>query len=75
MVDVGRLFLVPKVSDATTFNQMRPITVFSLIFRVWTKVAARRMLLQWKLSLPKNVVGAIPGRSCTTLTLETGVSN
>ena len=70
---LARLFLVPKVADATTFNQMRPITVFSLIFRVWTKVAARRMLLQWKLSLPKSVVGAIPGRSCTTLTLETGV--
>ena len=64
---------VPKTAEARTFDQMKPITVFALVFRIWTKVAARRLLLQWKLTLPKNVVGALPGRSCTNLTLDTGL--
>jgi ribonuclease HI len=70
---LAKVFLVPKTAEARTFDQMRPITVFALVFRIWTKVAARRLLLQWKLTLPKNVVGALPGRSCTNLTLDTGL--
>eukprot|EP00435_Cladocopium_sp_Y103_P036830 s365_g9.t1 len=70
---LAKVFLVPKNNEAKSFDQMRPITVFALVFRIWTKVAARRLLLQWKNILPKNVVGAIPGRSSTTLTLENGL--
>eukprot|EP00435_Cladocopium_sp_Y103_P030284 s469_g7.t1 len=70
---LAKVFLVPKCNEASTFEQMRPITVFALVFRIWTKVAARRLLLQWKLTIPKNVGGAIPGRSSTTLTLDTGL--
>eukprot|EP00438_Fugacium_kawagutii_P012851 Skav225689 [mRNA] locus=scaffold2526:48397:52710:+ [translate_table: standard] len=67
---LAKVLLVPKTEESTCIPKMRPITVFSLIFRVWAKTLARRLLLRWKMTLPPNIVGAVPGRSCSQLSLE-----
>ena len=68
-----RTVLIPKKATSLTIKEMRPITIFSLIFRLWCKVSARRLLLQWSYRLPLNVVGSLPKRSCTQLTLGTAL--
>ena len=70
---VARVVLVPKKPDASTFGDMRPITIYSLLFRIWAKVTAKRLLNQWKLVIPPCVVGGIPGRSCSRLSLQTAL--
>ena len=72
---VTRVVLVPKKADACTFGDMRPITIYSLLFRIWAKVASRRLLLQWKMALPTAIVGGIPGRSCAQLSLVTALKH
>eukprot|EP00438_Fugacium_kawagutii_P025691 Skav203438 [mRNA] locus=scaffold1836:265307:269464:+ [translate_table: standard] len=64
------VYLVPKTSQAVEIAAMRPITVFSLTFRLWSKVVVRRLMLQWKRSLPAAIVGGVSGRSCSQLSLS-----
>eukprot|EP00438_Fugacium_kawagutii_P018743 Skav223994 [mRNA] locus=scaffold1943:122578:125868:- [translate_table: standard] len=71
---LSRVVLVPKQPDAKHFADMRPITVCSLLFRLWAKVVARRLLLTWKRQIPSSVVGAMPGRSGSQLSLSTSLS-
>ena len=68
---VARTVLVPKHSNAKLIREMRPITILPLVVRTWCKITARRLLLQWSKVIPQNVVGSMPGRSCTQLTLST----
>eukprot|EP00438_Fugacium_kawagutii_P022909 Skav224171 [mRNA] locus=scaffold2007:382978:386172:+ [translate_table: standard] len=70
---LAKVLLVPKTTEAVTIPTMRPITVFSLLFRLWAKVVARRLLLNWKMVLPMSVVGAVPGRSCAQLSLAASI--
>eukprot|EP00438_Fugacium_kawagutii_P004183 Skav215915 [mRNA] locus=scaffold226:82179:86864:- [translate_table: standard] len=70
---LAKVLLVPKTEEATAIPKMRPITVFSLLFRLWAKVVAHRLLMTWKVALPPNVVGAVPGRACTQLSLTASV--
>lgn len=67
---LAKVVLIAKTATATQIPEMRPITVFALVFRIWCKVTARKLLRQWKLHIPGNVVGAIPGRTCTSLILR-----
>lgn len=70
---LATVFLVPKTEDAVQIPLMRPITVFSLIYRVWAEVTARRIMLKWKIHLPSSIVGGVPGRSFTQLSLSDAV--
>eukprot|EP00438_Fugacium_kawagutii_P003785 Skav219677 [mRNA] locus=scaffold4838:125390:128437:- [translate_table: standard] len=70
---ISKVFLVPKVTGASSISEMRPITVMSLLLRIWGKVTAKRLLQQWKYVLPPNIVGAMPERSCSQLTLSNAV--
>ena len=67
---VARVVLIPKFVGASQICDLRPITVFSLLFRIWSKVCARRLLTSWKYQMPQSIVGAMPGRSCSQLTLK-----
>ena len=41
----------------------RPITVLSLLYRLWSKVVTTQILKHWTQHLPGYIVGFIPGRS------------
>ena len=41
----------------------RPITVLSLLYRLWSKVVTSQILQHWSRHLPGYIVGFIPGRS------------
>ena len=70
---IAKVLLLPKFQGAVQIKDMRPITVFSLINRTWCKVVARRMLRQWSSSIPSCVVGALPKRSCSQLSLQNAI--
>ena len=70
---ISKVVLVPKFSQATLIKDMRPITIFSLIFRTWSKVCARRLLFHWSFHLPPCIVGALPKRSCSQLSLSNAI--
>ena len=67
---IARVVLIPKFVGASQICDLRPITVYSLLFRIWSKVCARRLLTSWKYQMPRSIVGAMPGRSCSQLTLK-----
>ena len=70
---VARVALIPKSEDASTVGQMRPITIFALVFRVWSKIVARRLLLSWSYSLPPTVTAGLPRRSCVHLAFRNAI--
>ena len=70
---IAKVILLPKFATATCIPNMRPITVFSLVFRTWAKVMARRLLNKWSSTIPACVVGALPKRSCTQLSLKNAI--
>eukprot|EP00438_Fugacium_kawagutii_P009517 Skav209790 [mRNA] locus=scaffold1201:11124:13502:- [translate_table: standard] len=67
---LARVILLPKRVGASVFAQMRPITICSMLYRMWAKMLARKLLQQWKVALPMGIVGSVPGRSGTQLTLS-----
>ena len=52
-----------KEIEAHTPAKTRPITVLSLLYRLWSKVVTSQILRHWSQHLPGYVVGFIPGRS------------
>ena len=52
-----------KQQDANTPAKTRPITVLSLLYRLWSKVVTTQILKHWSHHLPGYIVGFIPGRS------------
>ena len=48
-------------------NKTRPITVLSLIYRVWGRVISRQILQQWTKSFPPAICGFLPKRSSIDL--------
>ena len=72
-VMIAKVVLVPKFPQASLIKDMRPITIFSLIFRTWSKVCARRLLFHWSFHLPPCIVGALPKRSCSQLSLSNAI--
>ena len=72
---LARAALVPKIPEANTVCQMRPITVCSLVYRLWSKVMTRRLLTSLSTQVPRCVAGGLPGRNCLDLCLEMGASS
>ena len=52
-----------KEYGAASPSKTRPITVLSLLYRLWSKVVTSQILRHWKRHLPDYIVGFIPGRS------------
>eukprot|EP00438_Fugacium_kawagutii_P022750 Skav214764 [mRNA] locus=scaffold1230:158615:162745:+ [translate_table: standard] len=71
----SKVLLVPKFPGGVLIKDMRPITVFSLLYRTWSKAVAFRVLQAWGTRIPNNVVGALPGRSCSTLSLRNAIQS
>lgn len=52
-----------KEQHASSPTKTRPITVLSLLYRLWSKVVTSQVLRHWSRHLPDYIVGFIPGRS------------
>ena len=71
---IARVALIPKVENASTVGQMRPITVFALVFRIWSKIVAKRLLQAWSYTLPPTVTAGLPRRSCAHLAFRNAIT-
>ena len=56
----GQDFLLPKVDEVETIGELRPICILSLLWRVTTRIIARRALQQFLEVLPAACQGALP---------------
>ena len=67
----AKTVMLPKVSQGCTPAQTRPITVFSILYRMWASANARKVLAQLGRRLPPMVTGGIPRHS--TYMVITGI--
>eukprot|EP00438_Fugacium_kawagutii_P031154 Skav200599 [mRNA] locus=scaffold1278:134083:138135:- [translate_table: standard] len=70
---VAKTVLIPKKEGTCKISDMRPITIFALLLRTWERVLAKRLLRSWMPTLPASIVGGVPGRSCSQLTLTNAI--
>ena len=59
----GIIHLLEKVPGAATTAQFRPITLFSLVYRVWASIRTSHILAFVLPLIPSHCYGSIPGRS------------
>ena len=59
---LAKIFLLPKVDEVETIGELRPICILSLLWRVTTRIIARRALQQFSEVLPAACQGALPKR-------------
>lgn len=52
-----------KEHHAHSPAKTRPITVLSLVYRLWSKVVTSQVLKHWTQHIPEYIIGFIPGRS------------
>lgn len=57
-----RTFPVPKKSGPITAAQIRPISVMAQLYRLWSKIQCRHVLLCLHTRLPPAITGFLPGR-------------
>ena len=48
----------------------RPITILSTLYRLWSKIVARKMMLHLLPVLPPSLTGSVPGKSSVSLAFE-----
>ena len=48
----------------------RPITILGTIYRLWSKIVARKMMLHLLPVLPPSLTGSVPGKSSVSLAFE-----
>ena len=53
---------VPKKAGVISAAQVRPISVMALLYRLWSKVQCRHVLLTILSQLPHSITGFLPGR-------------
>ena len=58
----GFVMALEKTVGATSVDQYRPITVFSLVFRTWGSIRARQVLRHLASVAPSSCVGNLPGK-------------
>ena len=68
-VITGLVCSLEKVVGASTVNQYRPITVFSIIYRTWSSIRAKQCLRHMLQFVPATCFGNIPQRSTTQVWL------
>ena len=58
--------LISKVDQPKGENDGRPVSIASILLRLWASLCARELLQFWGSTFPAGVSGAIPG-TCTVL--------
>ena len=71
---VARIALIPKGEASCEIKSMRPITIFSLLFRIWAKTISKKLLLKWSYTLPETIAAGLPKRSCAHLSLRSALT-
>ena len=66
----ARVIPVAKHHNAHLAKATRPITVLSLLYRVYSKWTSTQILRQWASTLPDAISGFLPGRSSQKLVYE-----
>lgn len=61
---IARTFAVPKTDAQVTPALIRPITVLSQLYRLWSQILTRQLLHQCALKLPSDITGFLPQRGC-----------
>ena len=64
----GRVCVLSKCDCPKAFNDGRPITVLSAIYRLWSSVLSLQLLRLWQHKLPSSIYGGVPGRSARDIT-------
>eukprot|EP00438_Fugacium_kawagutii_P034154 Skav226362 [mRNA] locus=scaffold290:35852:41140:- [translate_table: standard] len=59
----ARVIALKKTVDADRAKMTRPITILSLLYRLWSRATTRAILLRWSQTFPAAVTGFLPGRS------------
>ena len=62
VIMASRAIPVPKPVDVLTASSVRPITVISQIYRLWSRLVCRQILLQWAQVMPFDLTGLLPRR-------------
>ena len=60
---------VPLAKEKEVFSpsKTRPITVISLLYRLWGKVVSQQILSSWSQTFPAAITGFLPGRSSQSM--------
>ena len=58
----GKVVSLAKVTQPGAPNDFRPITVFGLLYRIWSSYHARHALIRLDDSMPDSLYGSRPGR-------------
>ena len=66
----ARVIPLAKKPQATDPKFSRPITIFSLLYRIWSRVVTRQILQKWTDTFPASITGFLPGRSPGKLLYE-----
>ena len=65
----GTVIGLSKVENAHEENQFRPITLFSTIYRTWSRLRTREMIRQLAEVMPPEALGFLPHRETTEIWL------
>eukprot|EP00435_Cladocopium_sp_Y103_P041330 s1388_g11.t1 len=66
----GLVLATAKHRDAHTVMQFRPLTLFSVIFRNWSKLRTRHLLAQIANHMPPEALGFLPQREAADVWLQ-----
>lgn len=69
-VITGLVFSLEKVCNASKVGQYRPITIFSLIYRVWSSIRARSCLQHLAKLAPARCFGNLPHKAAMQVWLQ-----
>ena len=61
---------IPKNEAPQSMAECRPITVFSTLYRFFASTITKSILQKWSEWFPKNVFGAMPGKSARDAALD-----
>ncbi|CAE7244768.1 unnamed protein product [Symbiodinium sp. CCMP2592] len=61
----GVVTALEKVPSASLVTQFRPISVLSMVYRVWGSIRARQCLRHLSQFVPPGLLGNVPGRSAS----------
>ena len=60
----ARTFAIPKTDTPLDPSMVRPITVLSQLYRLWSQIITRKVLDQLSQKLPYDITGFLPQRGC-----------
>lgn len=61
----GFVIALEKIRGATKVSQFRPITIFSLTYRVWSSVRSKQLLRHLRQIAPETCMGNLPQKSAS----------